>query len=76
MPADIRSFFGGGPKASQGSQSSQKKDEVCWNALRSSGVYHANPRQKPAKKAAPKKSGRASRVVMDESDDDDEGDVK
>lgn len=29
MPADIRSFFGGGPpKASQGSEGSQKKDEV------------------------------------------------
>lgn len=28
MPADIRSFFGGGAKASQGSQGSQKKDEV------------------------------------------------
>jgi hypothetical protein len=29
MPADIRSFFGGGPKASQGSQDKPKKDEVC-----------------------------------------------
>jgi hypothetical protein len=30
MPADIRSFFGGGPpKASQGSEGSAKKDEVC-----------------------------------------------
>ena len=29
MPADIRSFFGGGPKASQGSQDTPKKDEVC-----------------------------------------------
>lgn len=30
MPADIRSFFGGGPpKASQGSEGSQKKEEVC-----------------------------------------------
>jgi len=29
MPADIRSFFGGGAaRASQGSQGSQKKDEV------------------------------------------------
>lgn len=28
MPADIRSFFGGGAKASQGSQGSQKKEEV------------------------------------------------
>jgi hypothetical protein len=29
MPADIRNFFGGGARASQGSQGSQKKDEVC-----------------------------------------------
>lgn len=30
MPADIRSFFGGGPpKASQGSEGEKKKDEVC-----------------------------------------------
>jgi hypothetical protein len=29
MPADIRSFFGGGPKVSQGSQDKPKKDEVC-----------------------------------------------
>jgi replication factor C subunit 1 len=30
MPADIRSFFGGGPpKTSQGSDASAKKDEVC-----------------------------------------------
>jgi replication factor C subunit 1 len=27
MPADIRSFFGGGPKPSQGSQSPHKQDE-------------------------------------------------
>ena len=26
MPADIRSFFGGGPRSSQGSQGSQKQD--------------------------------------------------
>jgi hypothetical protein len=53
MPADIRSFFGGGPKASQGSQASQPV----------------------AKKAAPKKTGRASRIV-DDSDDDEEEEVK
>jgi hypothetical protein len=27
MPADIRNFFGGGPKASQGSQASQKDEK-------------------------------------------------
>jgi hypothetical protein len=34
MPADIRSFFGGGPKASQGSQDKPKKDEVCLSLVR------------------------------------------
>ena len=49
MPADIRSFFGGGPpKPSQGSQ----KDEPA------------------PKKAAPKKTGRTSRVVEDSDDDE------
>lgn len=28
MPADIRSFFGGGPKATPGSQPSQSKENV------------------------------------------------
>ncbi|KAF2017071.1 DNA replication factor C, large subunit [Aaosphaeria arxii CBS 175.79] len=53
MPADIRSFFGGGAAAIKASQSkalqeSQEKDEKT-----------------PAKKQAPKRAGRASRVVMD-----------
>jgi hypothetical protein len=34
MPADIRSFFGGGPKVSQGSQDKPKKDEVCLSLVR------------------------------------------
>lgn len=51
MPADIRSFFGGGPKPSQASQG---KDEPA------------------AKKAAPKKAGRASRVIDDSDDEDHE----
>lgn len=33
---------------------------------------HTDCAQKPAKKAAPKKKGRASRVVMDESEDEEE----
>ncbi|KAH9875098.1 hypothetical protein J1614_004586 [Plenodomus biglobosus] len=53
MPADIRSFFGGGPKPNPGSQGSQKHDEQA------------------AKKTAPRKTGRVSRVI-DDSDDEDE----
>ncbi|KAJ4368854.1 DNA replication factor C complex subunit Rfc1 [Neocucurbitaria cava] len=56
MPADIRSFFGGGPK--KASQSEQATDE------------------KPTRKAAPKKTGRVSRVVDDSDDDDEEEAVK
>ncbi|KAF2847675.1 DNA replication factor C, large subunit [Plenodomus tracheiphilus IPT5] len=48
MPADIRSFFGGGPKPSE---DSQKQDAA-------------------PKKAAPRKTGRASRVIEDSDDDD------
>lgn len=44
MPADIRSFFGGGAKASQGSQSSQKKDEVCSASLRLAAAARLQPR--------------------------------
>ena len=44
MPTDIRSFFGGGGggggKASQGSQGSQKKDEVCFLPLAAELLYH------------------------------------
>jgi hypothetical protein len=54
MPADIRSFFGGGPKLSQGSQDKPKKDEVCLSlvqlALRIRTFIFLRPRshiQKP-----------------------------
>ncbi|KAL6703320.1 DNA replication factor C complex subunit Rfc1 [Coniothyrium glycines] len=57
MPADIRNFFGGGPKANQGSQGSQKTE---------------NP---VAKKAVPKRTARASRVV-DDSDDEEVSDAQ
>lgn len=57
MPSDIRSFFGGGPKLTAGTQSTQKADEPL------------------KKKSAPKKSGRASRVI-DDSDDDEETEAK
>ncbi|KAF2115605.1 replication factor RFC1 C terminal domain-containing protein [Lophiotrema nucula] len=56
MPADIRSFFGGGPKPSQGSQGSQ----------------NAPAKKPVTQKAAPKKPARKSRVVVEDSDDDDE----
>ncbi|KAL5118236.1 DNA replication factor C complex subunit Rfc1 [Pleosporales sp. CAS-2024a] len=57
MPADIRSFFGGGPpKTSQASQGSQKNDG----------------KSLATKKTATRKPARASRVVDDSDDDDDE----
>ncbi|KAK7192528.1 hypothetical protein DPSP01_008832 [Paraphaeosphaeria sporulosa] len=54
MPADIRSFFGGGAKASQGSQGSQKKDE--------------KPAPKKAAPKKPGRASRV--VVDDSDDDD------
>lgn len=67
MPTDIRSFFGGGPKASQ---DSQKQDEVQCVKFYSCNIVD-NPQKPVAKKSAPKKTSRASRVV-DDSDDEEE----
>ncbi|KAL1600896.1 DNA replication factor C complex subunit Rfc1 [Nothophoma quercina] len=54
MPADIRSFFGGGPpKASQGSEGSQKKDE-----------------KPAPKKAAPKKGRASRVVVEESDEEE------
>jgi len=60
MPADIRSFFGGGPpKASQGSQGSQKKDEVCFYILCKKDVANLATSPKPRKQRLRRLEGQA-----------------
>ncbi|KAF1829986.1 DNA replication factor C, large subunit [Decorospora gaudefroyi] len=68
MPADIRSFFGGGPKSSQSTQSSQKKAEPAKKKGRTSRVIQdsddddddddAKPKKATPRKPAPKKAKR------------------
>jgi hypothetical protein len=60
MPSDIRSFFGGAPKPSLGSQGSQKKDEPAV--------------KKPATKKSGRASRVID--DSDDDDDDDEQSVK
>ncbi|KAF1963096.1 DNA replication factor C, large subunit [Byssothecium circinans] len=75
MPADIRSYFGGAPKASQGSQASQKKEEPApKKKSRASRVIadsdeddDVKPKKATPKKPAPKKAKKEPSPELEET---------